>query len=98
MYNAAFWKAAAERAAKTFLQTYFAVALAGDAVLNVFQFTWLGPELGIALGGALLSLVTSGISALGGNAGPSLANEVALNTDANRPTPNNPANPNGGLV
>jgi len=78
MFTVAFWKAAGERAVKTFLQTYFAVALAGDAVLNVFEFTWVGPELGIALGAALLSLVSSGLSSMGGNVGPSLANESVV--------------------
>lgn len=78
MFTGAFWKATGERAVKTFLQTYFAVALAGDAVLNVFQFTWTGPELGIALGASLLSVITSLLSTGFGNAGPSMANEAVV--------------------
>jgi hypothetical protein len=88
MWNASFWKAAAERAVKTFVQTYFAIALAGDAVLNVYTFTWTGPELGIALGATLLSVVTSVLSAMGGNPGPSLANESVAAIPAHRSQPN----------
>jgi hypothetical protein len=82
MNTVAFWKASGERAVKTFLQTYFGIALAGDAVLNVFEFSWVGPELGIALGATILSLVTSLLSSGAGNPGPSLANETALHTPA----------------
>lgn len=76
MMTAAFWKATLERAVKTFLQAYLGIYLAGDVVLNVFEFTWVGPELGIALGATALSVVTSLLSGLGGNPGPSLANET----------------------
>lgn len=71
-----FWKATLERAVKTFLQAYFGAFLVGDVVLNAFEFTWGGPELGIAVGATLLSVVTSLLSGLGGNPGPSLANET----------------------
>jgi uncharacterized integral membrane protein len=83
--SGAFWKASLERALKTFLQTYFAVFLVGDVTLNVFEWSWSGPELGIALGATALSFVTSLLSSLGGNSGPSLANEVALSKDAPAP-------------
>jgi hypothetical protein len=84
MFTGAFWAAAAERAVKTFLQTYFGAWLAGDVVFNVFVFTWGGPELGIALGATLLSVVTSLLSTLAGNAGPSLASETLAPVDAGR--------------
>lgn len=51
-----------ERAAKTFLQTYFAAFLVGDVALNVFEFSWGGPQFGIALGATVLSVVTSLLS------------------------------------
>lgn len=51
-----------ERAAKTFLQVYFAAFLVGDLALDVFAFSWAGPQLGIALGATVLSVVTSVLS------------------------------------
>lgn len=78
MLTTSFALASLERAAKTFLQTYFGFFLVGDAVLNVFEFTWGGPELGISLGAALLSVVTSLLSAGAGLPGPSLATETVV--------------------
>lgn len=78
-YDGAFWKATFERVAATFVEAYFGLFLAGDVILNVFQFDWvtgLGPALGIAL----LSLVKALLAAQVGNNGPSLANEVAVET------------------
>lgn len=77
-WGAPFWKATTERAVKTFLQTYFAIALAGDVVFNVFEFNWLGPELGISLGALILSVISSLISNMASPAGPSLANEAVV--------------------
>ena len=74
--DASFLKATAERALKTFVQTYFALFLVGDVALNVFQFDWLGEGLGVSLGAALLSVVTSVLSGFVGNQGPSLASET----------------------
>jgi hypothetical protein len=86
--TAAFWKASAERAIKTFLQTYLAVFLVGDQMLNVFTFEWGGASLGVALGATLLSFATSLLSSSVGNSGPSLANEVAVVPDHHRTNPN----------
>ncbi|MFV8242198.1 holin [Mycolicibacterium peregrinum] len=58
-----FWKDAAERAIKTFAQSAV-IALSGDA-FNVWHVDWVGVG-GVALGGALLSLLTS----IGSNALP----------------------------
>lgn len=84
MFTGAFWAAATERAVKTFLEVYFGSFLFGDLVFNVFVFTWGGPELGIALGATLLSVVSSLLSTLAGNAGPSLTSETLAPVDAGR--------------
>lgn len=76
-YTGAFWKATFERVLATFVEAYFGLYLAGDVILNVFDFNWvtgLGPALGIAL----LSLIKSLLAANVGGAGPSLANEVVV--------------------
>lgn len=83
MFTLAFWKAATERALKSGAQfvilTITGGAIAGAAgqdTVNAFLLDY--PTLGgVFLGGALISYLTSIISApLGGGSGPSLANEV----------------------
>jgi hypothetical protein len=70
-----FWKATAERIIFTFLECYFGLFLFSAVSLNVFAFDWfLG--LGPALGAAVLTLVKCLLASLGGNAGPSVANET----------------------
>ena len=72
MFTREFWKAAAERAGKTFFQ-FLAVLLGGDA-LAVVALDWRRTAL-LAAAGLLLSVVTSLASALAGLPGPSLATE-----------------------
>lgn len=60
MFTVAFWKDATERALKTFAQ--FFVVLAGAGALNVFTLDWK-TNIGLSLGGALLSYATSIVSA-----------------------------------
>lgn len=59
MFSANFWKDATERALKTFAQ--FFVVLGGAGALNVFTLDWK-TNLGLSLGGALLSYATSIVS------------------------------------
>lgn len=64
MFTVQFWKEATERALKTFAQ--FIVVLGAAGTLNVFAIDWK-TNLGLALGGMLLSYATSIVSA---NIGP----------------------------
>lgn len=57
-----FLKDLGERAVKTFLQAYFSAAIVAGA-FNAFEFDWLGPQLGVALGATVLSIVSSLLSA-----------------------------------
>ena len=54
----AFWKAAGDRAARTFAQTLLALLTASSPVLDVIHVQWPG-VLSIAAGAALLSVLTS---------------------------------------
>jgi hypothetical protein len=86
MWTAAFWKAAAERALKTFAQfaaVLFVPYLAAGDGLDLTAVPWL-TILGYAVGGALASVLTSLASAQVGNSGPSLANEVVVSGRAAR--------------
>lgn len=75
MFTVTFWKATAERAAKTVAQTLLSLFLVGDVAFNLFTFSW-GPALGVAAGAAVISVLTSLISAKAGPAGsPSLVDE-----------------------
>lgn len=64
MFTVQFWKEATERAVKTFAQ--FIIVLGAAGTLNVFAVDWK-TNLGLALGGTLLSYATSIVSA---NIGP----------------------------
>jgi hypothetical protein len=67
IWTAAFWKGAAERMVKTFIQTFIPTLIVGlgitdGASFNVFGVDWstaLVGALGIALGATFLSLCTS---------------------------------------
>jgi hypothetical protein len=86
MFTLVFWKQVAERAVKTFLQSYLAVFLVGDVGFNVFTWTWNGPELGIALGATILSVVTSLLSAsMNDPSSPSAVSTVVPGTLTIRP-------------
>ena len=66
-----FLKAIAERAIKTFLQTF--IAIAGTA--NLFDVGSTTDAVGVAFSAAMLSVMTSLASAQFGSNGPSLAGE-----------------------
>lgn len=87
MFTLAFWKAAAERAAKTAGQVGLLVA--GADLVNALDFDWLR-LLGFMLGGAVLSLITSLASAKVGYAGPSLVGETLTDTVAAEASPKSP--------
>jgi hypothetical protein len=70
MFTKKFWIEATERAVKTFAQFVLVLGAAGS--INVFTVDWQ-TNLGLALGGALLSYATSIISAgIGTKGTPSL--------------------------
>ena len=73
MLKKAFWKASAERAAKTFAQSLIAVGLVGAT--GVLDVDWVGALSAAALA-TLLSVLSSVASSEVGGEGPSLANEV----------------------
>lgn len=53
-----FWSAAAGRAVRTFAQTLLAALTMSSAPVNVLHANW-GADLGLSLGAALLSVLTS---------------------------------------
>lgn len=72
LVSGSFWRQAAERAAKTAAQAVAAAWAVGDGLLDAFALDW-SAGLGIALGGAVASLITSVASApLGPQGTPSL--------------------------
>jgi Putative lactococcus lactis phage r1t holin len=77
MFTLNFWKAAGERAIKSAAQgALLMLAMSDSGVLNLFDLD-VGPVVGGALGGALLSLLTSIASAalpIGPDNSPSLTN------------------------
>lgn len=71
--TSAFWKAAAERAIRTFAQTM--LAMLGFKAFDVLTADW-GQLLGVSLGAAVLSLLTSIVaSEIGDKGTPSLIEE-----------------------
>jgi hypothetical protein len=60
MFTKKFWIEASERALKTFAQ--FILVLGAAGTLNVFATDW-ETNIGLALGGAILSYATSIVSA-----------------------------------
>lgn len=75
IFTASFWKATIERILFTFLETYFGLFLFTAVAFNAATFDWI-LGLGPALGAAILTLVKCLLASLGGNAGPSVANET----------------------
>lgn len=75
IFTWSFWKATIERVLFTFLEAYFGLFLFSVVPIDPFQFNWL-LALGPALGAAILTLVKCLLASLGGNAGPSVANET----------------------
>jgi hypothetical protein len=77
MFNKVFWLEATERAIKTLAQ--FIVVLGAAGSLNVFTVDWQ-TNIGLALGGALLSYATSIVSAgVSKTHSPSLVNPEDAN-------------------
>lgn len=69
----AFWRAAAERAIRTFAQAF--LAMAGFTAFDVLQADWAA-LLGVSTGAAVLSLMTSIVaSEIGDKGTPSLVEE-----------------------
>lgn len=74
MFDSRFWKAAAERAVKTFAQTL--VALIGTGAVGIMDLDWV-QMLSVSATATVLSLLTSVASAnFGSNPGPSLVDET----------------------
>lgn len=77
MWTINFWKAAAERAIKTFAQTFGAFLLVGAGIGDV---NWLA-ALSVAGVATLASLVTSIASAAATDGSPSLTHVEVLSAD-----------------
>ena len=78
MFTVPFWRAAAERAVKTAAQSLILVWPVADGALNLWQID-PAEAVGIAVGGALLSLLTSLASGRVGDRGsPSLSRSEIL--------------------
>lgn len=78
--TATFWKAAGERAVKTFAQSLIAVGLAGAT--DLLAVDW-GNALSVAGLATVLSVLTSvGSDVVTPTDGPSLANEIAVGRHA----------------
>ena len=76
MYTKKFWKSAAERAAKTAAQVAILTLAVGDNIgFDVIDTNW-GDVASMSVGGAILSLLTSVVSApVGPKETPSLVKE-----------------------
>jgi hypothetical protein len=62
MWTAVFWKDAAERALKTAAQALLSLWLVGDVMFSLFAVDWAS-ALSVAAGAAVVSLLTSVVSA-----------------------------------
>jgi hypothetical protein len=92
MWTRLFWQAAAERSLKTAAQVVLVGV--GDDILNINALELNYAELGgLALGGALVSVLTSLVSSRVGNSGPSLTTEEL---DVPRATPPSPSQRTAG--
>ena len=95
LFDLDFWKAAAERALKTFIQTL--VAGLGTTQMGIADLAW-ETSLSLAASAAVLSLLTSlGSANLGSKAGPSLVGEttkpetVVVEVPAKKPAAKKPS-------
>lgn len=80
MFTLTFWKSALERASKTAAQA--ALLVLGADQLNVFAASW-ADVAGFALGGCVLSLLTSIVSApIGPVRSPSLVTEPSSTAES----------------
>ena len=77
IYTAAFWKAAAERAVKTAAQSAILAVGADSFAANALTFDWVQMG-GFALGGLVLSILTSVASGITTGGGPSATNSETL--------------------
>lgn len=78
MFDTLFWKAAAERAIKTFAQSLVALFIAGVTILSI---DWV-QALAVSGTAALVSVLTSVASSrLGPFDGPSLTDEALVEPD-----------------
>ena len=78
MFDTLFWKAAAERAIKTFAQSLVALFIAGVTILSI---DWV-QALAVSGTAALVSVLTSiASSRLGPFDGPSLTDEALVEPD-----------------
>lgn len=76
MRSKLFWIATGERAVKSFAQALILMwAVSDNGMFNIFKVE-LDEAMGSALGMAVLSVLTSLLSAGVGNEGPSMANET----------------------
>lgn len=67
MWTMAFWKDASERSLKTAAQALLSLWVVGGA-FNILTVSW-GPALGVSLGAAVVSLLTSVVSSGVGDKG-----------------------------
>lgn len=70
-----FWKATAERAITTLIICFLALLLATWIIHSIYNFDWIA-AIWPALAAAVLSVIKSILASLGGNPGPSFANET----------------------
>jgi hypothetical protein len=85
MWQSSFWKAALERAIKSFCYSLLGNLIAGDFLFDIVNFQWL-QALGTSAGIALISILGSlGSNKLGNNVGPSLSTETIISRHPNGP-------------